>query len=88
MESYKIDYFLLAPEWKEDGIDSSRISFCITGGKDIEEHNVFVKNEIERLEKENDGNYTSWRFTAKKTKEFYGALKFASVIHFRIRDAW
>jgi hypothetical protein len=85
---YQVDYFLLSSEWKEEGVDSSRISFCVTGGDTNEEHENFVQQEIKRLTNEHDDDYTSWVLTQAKTKEFGGALKFATVIIFRVRDAY
>ena len=87
-EFYKVNYFLLSNEWKENGVEHSRISFVISGGDTKKEHDKIVEKIKQKLLYDNDDNYTSWVFTASKYKDMKGAAGHYTVIHFRIRDVW
>lgn len=85
---YQVDNFLLSKEFNDEP-ECGRISFCFKSYWDatIEEHLKYVEEVVSKLLSEHDEEYTSWIRTATKTKEFYGALKFATVVNFRVRDA-
>lgn len=85
---YRVDYFLLSDEWKEPGVDSSRISYVVSGGDTKGEHDKFVEDIKKKLLSENDDSYTSWIFTASRYHDMGGAASHHTVLHFRIRDAW
>jgi len=87
-EIYRVDYFLLSDFWKETGVDGGRISYCLTSNDGKEKHEEYVQDEIKRLLDEHDNDYTSWVLTQAKTKEYGGALGFATVMIFRVRDAY
>jgi len=87
-ESQEVPYFLLSAEWKEKDVESGRIAYCMTSGETEELHTELCEKEIKRLLFDHDETYTSWVQTARITKEFSGALRFATVVIFRGRDAW
>ena len=87
-KSYQVEYLVLAPEWKEDGVEHSRISYVVSGGENKEEHNKIVEGIKKKLLYDNDDDYTSWRFTTSKYKDMKGAASHFTVLHFRIRDIW
>lgn len=82
----QVPYYILADRWKEDGIDSDRIAFVLEGGNTLEEHLIFREDMIRRLLERHDDEHTSWVSTSRKTEEFTGIIKFASVFCFRVRD--
>lgn len=83
----KVPYFLLAKEWKEDGVDRSRISYMISSNKGYDDHVQHYIEQRDKLISENDDDYTSWVFTADKHKDLGGAVGHVTVFHFRVRDA-
>lgn len=85
--TYKVDYCLLADEFKEDGVEFGRISFVVRGGDNIQEHVDACKKFIEQLLNEHDEDYTTWVHTATKYKDLGGYDPHFTVLHFRIRDA-
>jgi len=87
-ELLKIPYFLLGSDWKEDGVEHGRISYMLTSNNGEEDHNKHVEEQKSRLINENDGDYSSWRFTDQKHKNLGGAVGHVTVMHFRIRDAY
>ncbi len=89
-EHYKVDYFLLAPEFKEGGVESGqRISYMIRSDSTVslQEHQDAFEELKDQLLRENDEDYTSWRFTGSVYKNIEGISPHVTIIHFRLRDA-
>lgn len=83
---YRVDAFLLNDFWK--GSPSGSIVYCIHGGTTETSHLNYVNIVINELIDKHDCNYTDLREVSQVTKDFKRAIRFVTVVTFRIRDAY
>ena len=81
---YRVDGFLLAENWKP----SVEIFFVVRGGETEKAHKAFCDAQKKKLLSDNDDSYVSWRFTGDFFEDLGGVDPYATVMAFRIRDAW
>ncbi len=86
--TYKVDYFLLGEDFREPGVEYSRISYVVRGGDTQAEHEAYVEAFCQKLLDEHDEEYTSWVATCRRYKCLSGCDPHVTVLHFRVRDAY
>ncbi len=84
---YKVDWFLLADEWKGDK-SYFGIAHVIRSGGSKEYHLSEVEKIRRKLLSDSDDDYTSWILVDHIYKNISNIQPHVSVLHFRIKDIY